>query len=171
MPRTSSTSSVQSPQRRRGPRSNGSSDLVHTAEVMVGRIEDLVAEIATLRADNDELRSELRDAVSMLERANAALGGAAGGRRRAGAVPDVTPGRGRKRAAHKARRGRATPAEVTPEVVRAVIGKLGSATSAEIATEIGRAGNFTVNGRAIRWIAERAGARIEEVDGQRRYRL
>jgi hypothetical protein len=137
---------------------------------MVGRIEDLVAEIATLRADNDELRGELRDAVSMLERANTALGGAAGVRRRAGVLADATPGRGRQRG-HKARRGRATPPEVTPEVVRAVIGKLGSATSAEIAGEINRAGNFTVNGRAIRWIAERAGVRVEEVDGQRRYRL
>jgi hypothetical protein len=52
-----------------------------------------------------------------------------------------------------------------------VLVKLGEATASEIATEITSAG-APVGGRAVRFLAERAGAttRVGE-DGQRRYRL
>jgi len=159
--------------------------LVQTAERMVGQIEALVSEIEALRADNDGLRSELRDAVAMLERASRALGdaGTAGrrGRRRAGAA-DVDGTRrgvrrgvaGRAAAAPRARRtrGRATPEGVTPQVVHAVIAKIGGeATAAEIAAEITRNG-VPVSGRAVRFLAERAGAQtVVGEDGQRRYRV
>jgi repressor of nif and glnA expression len=60
---------------------------------------------------------------------------------------------------------------VTAEVVRAVLAKFGTATAAEIAQEITKAG-APVSGRAVRFLAERAGAHtfIGE-DGQRRYRI
>ena len=57
------------------------------------------------------------------------------------------------------------------EVVRAVLAKKGAATAAEIASEITSAG-APVSGRAIRFLAERAGAEtFIGGDGQRRYRL
>jgi hypothetical protein len=60
---------------------------------------------------------------------------------------------------------------VNADVVRAVLVKLGEATASEIAAEITSAG-APVGGRAVRFLAERAGAttRVGE-DGQRRYRL
>jgi hypothetical protein len=157
--------------------------LVQTAERMVGQIEALVAEIEALRADNEALRAELKDAVAMLERASRALGdaGTAGrrGRRRVGAAVDAEAGRrglrrGVRTAAPRARRtrGRATPEGVTPQVVHAVIAKIGGeATAAEIAAEITRNG-VPVSGRAVRFLAERAGATtVIGEDGQRRYRV
>jgi hypothetical protein len=133
--------------------------LVQTAERMVGQIETLVVEIEALRADNEGLRAELRDAVSMLERASRALGDAGTAGRR---------GRPRVRRT----RGRATPEGVTPQVVHAVIAKIGGeATAAEIAAEITRNG-VPVSGRAVRFLAERAGAQtVVGEDGQRRYRV
>jgi hypothetical protein len=60
---------------------------------------------------------------------------------------------------------------VTTDVVRAVIAKLGQGTASEIASEITRAG-VKVSGRAIRFLAERAGAEtFRGEDGRRRYRL
>jgi hypothetical protein len=60
---------------------------------------------------------------------------------------------------------------VTTEVVRAVLAKRGAATASEIAGEITAAG-AVVSGRAIRFLAERAGAQtFVGEDGQRRYRL
>jgi len=151
---------------------------------MVGQIEVLVSEIEALRADNEGLRAELKDAVAMLERASRALGdaGSAGrrGRRRAGAAEaegirrGVRRSAGRAAAAPRARRtrGRATPEGVTPQVVHAVIAKIGGeATAAEIAAEITRNG-VPVSGRAVRFLAERAGAQtVVGEDGQRRYRV
>jgi hypothetical protein len=57
-------------------------------------------------------------------------------------------------------------------VVHAVIAKLGGeATAAEIAAEITRNG-VPVSGRAVRFLAERAGAQtVVGEDGQRRYRV
>lgn len=168
------TPAVARPRRTRRTVTEGST-LLQTAERMVGEIERLVAEIASLREDNEALRTELREAVTMLERASAALGGAVSGRRRGRAartVPAAAPAvaaRGRRTRA--AGRGRATPASVTPDVVRGVIGKLGESTAAQIAAEISKLAGVRVNGRAIRFLAEKAGARIETVDGQRRYRL
>jgi hypothetical protein len=144
---------------------------------MVEQIEALAEEMAALRADNDALRRELQDAVAMMERASAALGGTGVGRRRGRAAAldgEDRTRRGTARAAGrrvKSTKGRATPPEVTADVVRAVLAKLGEATAAEVASEITRAG-VPVSGRAVRFIAERAGAQTSVgSDGQRRYRL
>jgi hypothetical protein len=174
MPRTRAVTSTSA---RRSPRatSDGPS-LLHAAQRMVGQIEALVDEMAALRADNDALRRELQDAVVMMERASAALG--TGGGRRRGRASASADGDGGRRAGRavvgrraKAVKGRATPPEVTADVVRAVLAKLGEATAAEVASEITRAG-VPVSGRAVRFIAERAGAQTSVgADGQRRYRL
>ncbi|HEY0411258.1 MAG TPA: hypothetical protein VGE42_13435, partial [Candidatus Dormibacteraeota bacterium] len=74
------------------------------------------------------------------------------GRSRAAAAPPPA-GRPRTRPAN----GRVTPAAVTADVVRAVIGRMGSATAGEIAEQITKAGT-PVSGRAIRHIAKVAGA-------------
>jgi hypothetical protein len=145
------------------------SPLVSAAQRLVIRIEALVDEVAKLRADNASLRREVRAAVALLDTAGAA---ASDGHRavRGRAVPTSKPASGRRRR-RRAPKGRATPAEVTSDVVRAVLVKLGEATASEIATEITSAG-APVGGRAVRFLAERAGAttRVGE-DGQRRYRL
>jgi hypothetical protein len=183
MARTRSTAArtprATSRSRRDGAQGSG---LLQTADRMVGQIEVLVAEIEALRGDNDALRSELKDAVGMLDRASRALGDAGGagrrGRRRVGAADTDAPRRGVRRSVRPAAprvrrtRGRATPEGVTPQVVHTVIGKLGGdATAAEIAAEITRAG-VPVSGRAVRFLAERAGAQtVVGEDGQRRYRV
>jgi hypothetical protein len=145
---------------------------MQAAQRMVGQIEALVDEMAALRADNDALRRELHDAVKLMERASSALG--SGGARRGRAAPDGDGGRRAGRAAVARRgkvKGRATPPEVTADVVRAVLAKRGEATAAEVAAEITKAG-VPVSGRAVRFIAERAGAQTSVgPDGQRRYRL
>src|ERR1700694_4682686 len=124
------------------------SALLAAAERMVGQIEALVAEMSALRLDNQRLRGELRDAVTLMERAGAALGdGVLPPRRRAVATSANGARRraGRPRLAGRGRRGRATPPEVTSQVIRAAIGKLGVATAAQIAAEITRSG-AAVNG-------------------------
>jgi len=147
------------------------SPVVRAGERLVRRIETLVQEIARLRADNDELRRQVREAVAMFERA-ATVVGEPRPRRRGPAVDAPSPAAARrKRPRGRAAKGRATPPEVTTEVVRAVIAKLGQGTAAEIASEITRAG-VKVSGRAVRFLAERAGAEtFRGDDGQRRYRL
>ena len=144
------------------------SPVVQAAERLVIRIEALVREVNALRAENASLRKEVREAVALLERAGSAVsteGGPPRGRRR---TAQVAPPRKRRR---KPAKGRATPPSVTGEVVRAVLAKLGSATASEIAQEITTAG-APVSGRAVRFLAERAGARtFVGEDGQRRYRL
>ena len=156
-------------------RSGPASSLLETAERMVSQIQALGREIAALREENDVLRVELRDAIVMFERANAALEAAPGRGRGRGRAAETEAGAARRRSAgpgrRRGRRGRATPAEVTPQVVRATIGKLGPSTASEIAAEISRAGT-PVSGRAVRFLAERAGARVTVAeDGQRRYEL
>ena len=137
-----------------------SADLVRSAERLVDEITALVSEVAALRADNESLRQELRGAVDLMDRATATLAGGHGARRGSGS--------GARRSGAK---GRATPAEVTPDLVRATLQKLGEATAGEIAAEISRAG-VQVSGRAVRFIAERAGAETYAgADGQRRYRI
>ena len=174
--RSTSTAGVS----RRRARASAGGALAQTADRMIVQIQELVAEIAALREDNEAMHAELESAVSMLERASSALGGdrRAGtgrGRRARAAVAAADPSEdGRRRPARAGgparSRARATPDSVTPEVVRAAIGKLGTATAREIADEISRAG-VSVSGRAIRFLAPAAGARVEEVDGERRYRL
>ncbi len=146
------------------------SPLVVAAQRLVGRIEGLVVEVARLRADNASLRREVRDAVALLDSAGSARADV----RPAARVRTATSARttaGRRRRRGHAAKGRATPVEVTSDVVRAVLVKLGEATASEIAAEITSAG-APVGGRAVRFLAERAGAttRVGD-DGQRRYRL
>lgn len=148
------------------------SPLVAAAQRLAARIETLVDEVSRLRAENTVLRQEVREAVALISAAG-------GGRRRRrdateGSVapkPPVANGRRRRVPGRRPAKTRATPAAVTSDVVRAVIAKLGEATASEIAAEITRAG-APVGGRAIRFLAERAGAqtRIGE-DGQRRYHM
>lgn len=156
------------------------SPLVTAAQRLVGRIEALVEEVARLREDNATLRREVREAVALLD--SAASAGADGHRTLQGRTMLVAkvkaPARRRRRG--RLPKGRATPADVTADVVRAVLVKLGEATASEIAAEITRArvqaavvgSTAPVGGRAVRFLAERAGAttRVGE-DGQRRYRL
>lgn len=141
------------------------SPLVHAAERLVTRITSLVDEVTALRAENAALRREVREAVALLDQAGRAAAQPARGERR----PKLAPTRRRRRG--KTAKGRATPDSVTAEVVRAVLAKFGTATAAEIAQEITKAG-APVSGRAVRFLAERAGAQtfIGE-DGQRRYRI
>ena len=148
--------------------SAAASPVVQAAERLVVRVEALVNQVTALRAENASLRREVRDAVALIDRAGAALGDAAGARpRRHKAIAPKT----RRRRRGKGPKGRATPASVTAEVVRAVLAKKGAATAAEIAGEITAAGE-AVSGRAIRFLAERAGAEtFVGEDGQRRYRL
>jgi hypothetical protein len=151
------------------PATERQSPLVGAAQRLVTRIEALVDEVAKLRADNASLRREVRDAVALLDSAGVdAADGHRAVRGRPVSISKPIAGRRRRRRAPK---GRATPAEVTSDVVRAVLVKLGEATASEIATEITSAG-APVGGRAVRFLAERAGAttRVGE-DGQRRYRL
>jgi hypothetical protein len=144
------------------------SPLVNAAQRLVVRIEALVDEVAKLRADNASLRRDVRAAVALFDGAGTTPSN--GHRAVRGRLAAVKPASGRRRR-RRAPKGRATPAEVTSDVVRAVLVKLGEATASEIATEITSAG-APVGGRAVRFLAERAGAttRVGE-DGQRRYRL
>lgn len=141
------------------------SPLVHAAERLTSRISVLVSEVSALRAENAALRREVKEAVALLDRAAPAEPESA----RPGRKAKVAPVRRRRRP--KAAKGRATPPSVTTDVVRAVLAKLGSATASEIAQEITQAG-APVSGRAVRFLAERAGAEtFVGEDGQRRYRL
>lgn len=149
----------------------GDSPLVRAGERLVRRIEMLVEEMARMRAENDELRRQVRDAVAMLDNAASAAVEPRQRRRRASVELGAAVSARRKRPRSRLSKGRATPPEVTAEVVRAVIAKLGQGTAAEIASEITRAG-VKVSGRAVRFLAERAGAEtFRGDDGQRRYRL
>ena len=149
--------------RAEGPRR---SSVVRAAERLVERISALADEVDQLRAENAELRREVRDAIAIFDRA--ATSGAELGRVRTASLN----GRARRRSNGSGPvRGRATPAEVTQEVVRAALAKLGEATASQIAEEITKAG-APVNGRAVRFLAEAAGAKTSRgEDGQRRYRL
>jgi hypothetical protein len=145
------------------------SPIVQAAERLVARIEGLVNQVSALRAENATLRREVREAVALLERATTA--GTDGASKKTGRRAATAPGKAHRRRRKKGPKGRATPASVTAEVVRAVLAKKGAATASEIAHEITLAG-APVSGRAIRFLAERAGAQtFVGDDGQRRYRL
>jgi hypothetical protein len=172
MPRTRAVTSALPRRSQRATADGGL--LLQAADRMVGQIEALVDEMAALRADNDALRRELHEAVALMERASSALGTGTP-RRRGRAAADGDGGRraGRATVSRRAKgaKGRATPPEVTPDVVRAVLAKRGESTAAEVAAEITKAG-VPVSGRAVRFIAERAGAQTSVgPDGQRRYRV
>jgi hypothetical protein len=143
------------------------SPIVQAAERLVSRIETLVNQVAELKADNATLRREIREALALIERAGDAAAPSRPARR--AAVPAARHAKSRRRG--KGPKGRATPASVTPDIVLATIGKLGSATASEIAKELSGLGD-EVSGRAVRWLAERAGAAtVVGEDGQLRYRL
>jgi hypothetical protein len=147
--------------------SGATSPILQAAERLVVRIEALVNQVADLKADNVALRREVRAAVALLERAGDAAAPPRAARR--AAPPSLRHVKGRRRG--KGPKGRATPASVTPDIVLATIGKLGSATASEIARELSVLGD-QVSGRAVRWLAERAGAATTVgEDGQLRYRL
>ncbi len=151
----------------RDPLSGANSPIVQAAERLVTRIEALVGQVAELKADNAALRREVREALALIDRAGDAAAPARV-RRRAGA-PATRHLKSRRRG--KGPKGRATPASVTPDIVLATIGKLGSASASEIAKELSGLGD-QVSGRAVRWLAERAGAAtVVGEDGQLRYRL
>jgi len=149
--------------------SERASPLVNAAQKLVNRIETLVDEVARLRADNAALRREVQEAVALFDAAG--IGD--------GTRPSRLPSGRRPSRRTRGPKGRATPPEVTSDVVRAVLVKLGEATAAEVAAEINRARAAAtpgvrmtpVGGRAVRFLAERAGATTSVgVDGQRRYR-
>ncbi|MDB5066818.1 MAG: hypothetical protein JWM18_3252 [Chloroflexi bacterium] len=164
------------PARRR--RAAGSDTLRTAADDFLSRFGGLVEEIVSLREaleqaqqDNLRLRAELAEGIDLLRDARALVVRAEAPPRRRGrggtrpAAP--APSRGRSRVAAVPARaersrtrpanGRVTPAAVTADVVRAVIGRMGSATAGEIAEQITNAGT-PVSGRAIRHIAKVAGA-------------
>jgi hypothetical protein len=159
---------------------------LRTAESgFLSRVDSLVAEVQGLREavvtaerENQLLRAELAEGVELVRGAQAALtyNGTPGERQRgrrgrgelAAPARGAATGRGRSRGAgaapvngsaprSAATRVRKTPTSVTTDLVRAVIGKLGSATASEIAQEVSATGT-EVGGRAVRHIAGAAGA-------------
>lgn len=151
----------------RDPASRANSPIVQAAQRLVTRIDALVTQVAELKADNANLRREVREALALIDRAGDAAAAPRASRRTA--APAARYAKGRRRG--KGPKGRATPASVTPDIVLATIGKLGSASASEIAKELSGLGD-EVSGRAVRWLAERAGAAtVVGEDGQLRYRL
>ncbi|GAC1339165.1 MAG: hypothetical protein NVSMB29_06070 [Candidatus Dormibacteria bacterium] len=136
---------------------------------LVDAMRGLTTEVSALRTENDKLQAEVTKlrALPKLRGRDARVPRPVAGRPNGNGRHPV-PGRGLRRPSPG---GRATPPEVTEAVVRAALNKLGEATAAEIAAEITRAGS-RVSGRAIRFLAERAGAQVvTDAAGQRRYRL
>jgi hypothetical protein len=151
------------------------------ADDFLSRFGGLVDEIVALREalelaqqENIRLNAELAEGIALFRDARALVVSAEaptrargrGAARAATPAPAARRGRGRTpvaatRGAGRARRaasnGRVTPAAVTADVVRAVIGRMGTATAGEIAEQITKAGT-PVSGRAIRHIAKVAGA-------------
>lgn len=143
-----------------------SPSLAATVERMAEHLEKLLFDVRALRDENKRLRGEVEEMRHMFARVDEVLSsgrlapGSSGGRHRES---------DRGGSSHKVLR--VTPEVVTEEVVRAVIGRLGSPTAAEIAGEITKAGT-QVSGRAIRFLAERAGASVSVGDdGRRRYHV
>jgi hypothetical protein len=155
--------------------------LRHAADDFLSRFGVLLDEVVALREalakaqeENRQLRVELTEGIDLFRDARALVasagpvkrGRARGAQQAKATAPPRGAGRPRTRpaaarGAGRAQRtpanGRVTPASVTPEVVRAVIGKLGTATAAEVAAQITKAGT-PVSGRAVRHIAKVAGA-------------
>lgn len=133
------------------------------ADDFLSRFGGLVDEIVGLRdalesaqEENQRLRAELDEGIALFRDARDVVASAAApSRGRGRGRTQVAKGRGR--ATRSSANGRVTPAAVTADVVRAVIGRMGSATASEIAAQITRSGT-PVSGRAIRHIARVAGA-------------
>ena len=158
----------------------------HAADDFLSRFGTLVDEVVALREElaeaqeeNLRLRAELVEGITLFHEARGIVARAEAPQRRGGRTSATAratrSARARRtaagsghngRAARRSANGRATPASVTGDVVRAVIGKLGTATAGEIAAQITAAGT-PVSGRAIRHIAEGAGAVIRRGDDGR----
>jgi hypothetical protein len=153
--------------------------------ILLDEVVSLREAFAAAQAENLQLRAELAEGIELFRsvRALVVQAEAPARTRRSGArrtEPAASTGtarrtrtragaartRGRAQAARTSTNGRATPAAVTGDVVRAVIGKLGSATAGEIAAQISAAGT-PVSGRAIRHIAKGAGAVMRPGDDGR----
>ena len=150
-------------------------DFLSRFGLLVDEVVSLREALAEAREENLQLRAELADEIDLFRAARALVVQAerpARTRRPAAraAKPAATTGTARRtrtraaaartrgvRAGRTSTNGRATPDAVTGDVVRAVIGKLGSATAGQIAAQISAAGT-PVSGRAIRHIAKGAGA-------------
>jgi hypothetical protein len=158
---------------------NAANGFLSRFEGLVAEVEDLRDALLAAQRETQQLREELAEGVDILCGAEAILAraetrqGRPGGRGRA----DTASGRGRgpvaasPENAPRTPRVRRTPTSVTADVVRAVIGRLGNATAAEIAAEITRAGT-PVSGRAVRHIAKAAGAEARAgADGRMVYTL
>src|ERR1700722_1720921 len=111
----------------RDPASGTNSPIVRAAERPVTRIEALVKQVAELKADNAALRREVREALALIDRAGDAAAPPRAARR--SAAPAARHAKSRRRG--RGPKGRATPASVTPDIVLATIGKLGSASPAQ----------------------------------------
>jgi hypothetical protein len=147
------------------------------ADTFLSRFGSLVDEVVALREalaqaqqENIQLRAELAEAAGLFRDARALVAraepaGRGRGRTARGVKAAAAP-RAAGRSARVSTNGRATPASVTADVVRAVIGKLGSATAGEIAAQITGAGT-PVSGRAVRHIAKGAGAVMRPGDDGR----
>jgi len=150
-------------------------DFLSRFGLLVDEVVSLREALAEAREENLQLRAELAEEIDLFRAARALVVQAerpARTRRPAAraAKPAATTGTARRtrtraaaartrgvRAGRTSTNGRATPDAVTGDVVRAVIGKLGSATAGQIAAQISAAGT-PVSGRAIRHIAKGAGA-------------
>jgi hypothetical protein len=170
---------------RRGTRAERPDTLRTAANDFLARFGGLVDEIVALREaleqsreENLRLRAELAEGINLFREARALMAGAEapvrgrgrGGARGRGRPSSAAPGRAaaapRARSRRAGSNGRVTPAAVTADVVRAVIGRMGTATASEIAEHITQAGT-PVSGRAIRHIAKVAGAVARPGDGGR----
>jgi hypothetical protein len=176
------------PVRRR--RAVNTDSLRTAADDFLSRFGGLVDEIVALREslelaqqENVRLNAELAEGIELFRAARAlvvsaeaparargrrpvrATAPASAARRGRGRTPAAAT-RGTARARRAASNGRVTPAAVTADVVRAVIGRMGTATAGEIAEQITKAGT-PVSGRAIRHIAKVAGAVARPGDGGR----
>ena len=129
--------------------------LAQVARHLHGRIAALIAEVESLRVENQALQAEVSDATAMFARISDTLASAPRRMRRDRRSPAPSARRPRERA---------TTEEVTPEMVGAAIARLGGkASAAEIAAEISRAG-VPVSRRTVRFLAERVAA--QTVDGE-----
>lgn len=132
--------------------------LADAVDTLVGRIDALAREVASLQTSVSSLRGERRG------------DGAApsAGRRAAGRATATRAAAPRGTTAGAARRSNSP---VTRSAVTSAIARLGSPTAAEIAAALSRRG-LRVSGRAVRWVAEAAGATVSVgADGKRRYSL
>lgn len=160
-------------------------DFLSRFGILLDEVVSLREALAEAQEENLQLRAELAEEIDLFRAARALVVQAerpARTRRRAvraakPAAPADTARRTRTRAGAARTRGpvragrtsangRATPEAVTGDVVRAVIGKLGSATAGQIAAQISAAGT-PVSGRAIRHIAKGAGAVMRPGDDGR----